>query len=436
MVAVVDENPVIPTQRRVGDDNRVLNEIKRLFYDSSDAFGRQVAEATANELDIASQYTFNPERLRLFKNDNRQFVQYNTISTFDDKVDVWTMQPTGGDTMHIESAESTTYTVNYEMQTSYAFQLNQSLSDGDIVRVGPRNGSDGWQLEQRGADHTDTQFDVIELAGGSTTTLASDVELAKPLTDWTRLEARYNWYGVGNQRWSQTYTDNGEQRNEELVTTSRDGTRGPETGNLNLWYEIVADSGTSGLELDVGSMGAITLGAPVALTRSKPVLVETTVSGTNDAWEPIYALRLDPNDGAVNAQFKTLDVLNYTNNATIELVMTSVSPSKTDIADGDWGEPEYHHATDTALQSTTSVSQVPNTSGTQTDLGTSEKFGGFTLASAVDIDGGNSSGSSAAVSDARQEKKAILASDHIVFLARTGNTGGTISFVWDISQNW
>lgn len=400
----------------------------------SDAFDKQIADGTRNNLDIASHYNFSPERLRLFRNGSREFPQYNTVSQFTDGSDVWTLQPDAGDSMHIESAESGTYVVNYMLQASWAFELNQELTDGDILRVGPYNGTDGWYLEQRGADHTSTQADVIQERGGTETVLQSDIDLLKPTTGWYRYECQFAWYNVMNQVWKQTVTNEGDAKNEIIAKTSDNGNRGPETGNLNLWVELEADASTTGLELDVGSMGVITLGDPTSLNRDKPQYEEITVSGTIDAWEPIFAIRVDPDNPNVNMQFAQLDILNYGANDDIELVVASFDATKTDATG--WGVPDYHHSSNSAIQSTESVSQVPNNSGTQTDLGAGEKYGGYTIATSVDVDGGNASGSAATVNQNRQEKKAILQSDHAVFLAKTGTMDSTLSFVWDVDQNW
>lgn len=422
-----------PRDTRVHDDNYVLNELKRINYDSRDAFGKRISDGTRNNLDVASQYLFSPERLRLFLNDTRQFVQYDTIDKFTDTADTWTLQPAGGDTMHLETAESGTYVVNYVMQVSASFQVNQSLQSGDVIKIGPYNGSDGWYFEQRGSDHTDTQGDIVEERGGVRNVLAEDVELGAPVTDWQRFETRYNWYGVGNQEWRQTYTEDGEQFNDRFAETSNDGDRGPSTGNLNIWQEVTADADTTGLELQCGSMGYITLGDPTSLNRTKPQYREDDVAGTNDTWEPVLAIRIDPDNADVNMQFNDLAVINYTANATIELVAASFDDDNTDATG--FTIPEYHHDNNSALESTTNVSQVARDDGTVKTLEAGEKFGGWTIAASVDVDGGNASGTAATSNQARQEKKAVLRSDHIVLLART-DTAGTLSYVWDINQNW
>lgn len=427
--------PVNPRPERVHSDNYVLNEIKRDLVDSTDSFGSLVVKNTRNQLDLASHYNFSPERLRLFRNGSREFPQYNTVSQFNDSPDTWDLQPDAGDSMRIESTESGTYVVNFAMQASWAFELNQDLQSGDVFRVGPYNGSDGWFIEQRGTDHGPKQADIIESVAGSETTLASNVDLERPFTDWTRMESLFNWYGVGNQTWKQTYTDSGQQYNDTLTNTSTDGERGPETGNLTLRYEIEADANTTGLELHGGSMGMIVRGDPVSLARSKPTPKKISLPGDGaDTWDPFYAIRLDPADRNVNAQFAAVDIVDYSANATIELAAISFDASKTDASG--WSTPEYHHDSNSAIQETTNVDQVArNSDGSVVNLGSGTKPGGFTEGSALDVGGGGSAGSSSTVNQGRQEQKALLSSDHLVFLARTG-TAGDLWFQWDVDQNW
>lgn len=399
-----------------------------------DALGSQIASPTRNVIDIASHYNFSPERLRLFRNGSREFIQYGSISQFSDEVDYWSLQPDAGDSMHIESAESGTYVVNYLMQSSWAFALNQALSDGDVLRYGPYNGANGWYFEQRGTDHGPMEGDIIEERNGTETTLKANVSLGAPLTDWVRRECQFGWYNVLNQTWRETITDDGQASNDIFSRTSNDGARGPETGNLNLWLEVEASASTTDLELLAGSMGMITLGDPTSLNRDKPQYNSVTLSGTANAWEPVLALRIDPDNPHVNMQFSLLNILSYSSNATCELVVASFDASNTDASG--WSLPEYHHDKNSAVETTTNVSQVANASGTQEDLAAGTKFGGYTIASSVDVDGGNISGSESTVNQNRVEKKSVLNSDTIVFLARTGTMDGTLHFVWDVDQNW
>lgn len=416
---------------------KVYGDVRAALDVNTDAFGRLNSIAgSRNVLDIASQYAFSPERLRLFRNGSRAFPQYNTVAQFSDEPDHWLLSPDAGDTMHIESAESGTYVVNYTLQASWAFQLTQPLSDGDALRFGPRNATDGWFVEQRGGDHTDTQADIIELDGGTETTLLSDVDLPNPFTSWHRWEAIYGWYAILNQVWSNTViNDSGEIENVIFARSDNDGNRGPNTGNLNLWIEVEADASTSDLGLEVGSMGMLTIGDPTSLQRDKPQYESITLSGTANAWEPLLAVRVDPDNPDVNGQLTQLDLLNYGANADCELIVVSVDASKTDATG--FSSPEYHHAYNSALQSTESISEVPRGSdGQQTNLTASEKPGGYTMASAVQLGGGNRAGTAATTNQSRQEKKPVLNSDHVVFLARSGTVDAVVDFVWDADQNW
>lgn len=423
------------SQDTVADDNYVLNQLKKLSYDASDTFGNQIRRITRNELDIASQYQYSPERLRLFRDNTRQFVQYDApITGFTDADRTWDLAPGSDETLHIESAESVSYVVNYETVATFAFELNQSLGTGDVVQVGPRTATDGWYMEQRGSDHTDTQVDIIQLDDGSTTTLASDVELDKPTTDACRYECRFNWYGVGSQVWTQTFTEDGTQRNTRLVETSEDGAFAPATGNVNLWYEITQAAGNSGVELSVGSMSMITNGAIANLTRSKPQTVSVSLPSTNDTWLPIYAIRLNPDVPNVNARFRSLNITSYENNTFLELVAASMSPDKTDATG--FSIPAYHHAQNSAFQDTTNISEVPDDEGTQGTLGASDKYGGYTIATSSISSGGNTLSTQGDISAATEAKKSILGSDEIVFLARTGNAGATLRFTWGADQDW
>lgn len=417
------------------------------YHDKSrDAFDNNVARRTRNELDIATQYQFSPERVRLFKDDTRQFVQYNDITGFTDAAKTWQLSPAAGETMRIESAESATYVVNYESLGSLAYQLSRPLQDGDVFKVGPRGETDGWYLEQRGADHDATTADLKQIDGGTESTLAADVELFKPTTTAQRIECAYNWYGIGSQKWQQTYTASDQRDNPRVHDRQQnrffaevaDAGFSTESGNLNLWQQVTRGSGTDPLTLDVGSMSLLTRGGIANLTRSKPQFVEISLPSTNDTWLPIYALRLNPDVPNVNARMRALTLLNYGNNTQVELVVASMSSSKTNIASGDWQLPAYHHAQNSALQEAvaSTVFEVPDDTGTQKELTSSDKFGGYSLITSAIESGGNTVSTAAEVSEAVEAKKAILSSDHIVFMARTPNAGAALRFVWSADQDW
>lgn len=418
------------------------NPIKGLFRNTADnlnksfdSFGKLIADGTTNELDLASHFEFDPERRRLYLNGSRQFPHYSSVFEFEDTQDLFKLKPGDGDKMHIESAQAETYTVQYVIQASFAVELSQSLQDGDTVKIGPYNGSDGWYLRHQGSQDDDV-IDFVRERDGTEKVLESDVELDVPLTEWQRIEVRYNWYNVGEISLVQTYIDSDEkQQNREILCTG-EKTRGPRTGNLKLWMEINQGSGNTGTELFCGSMSAITLGDVTNLTRNKSEDIQLSTSGTNGVWEPFYALKLDdskyPN---VDAELSNVQILQYSDNADVEVMAVSVDSSKTDASN--FSTPDKHHSYSSVILESTSVSQVPKASdGSQADLTGSEKPGGHTVATATRIDGGGKNESARTATQLQETKKAILEGDVLVFCARSSSIGGDIDLSWEVSQNW
>lgn len=405
-----------------------------------DAFGRQITSNLRSELDIASHADFSPERIRLLKNGSRQFVQYGDTSNFTDAPDTWDLEPAGGDTMVLESAESGTYVVGSDMATSFAFSINQSLQGNDSIRVGAYNGSDGWYIEHRGDHADDSTVDLIVERNGSRTVLASNVELTRPVTGFQRYEIRYNWYNVGEQEWIQTFIDNNraldeiKQVNEVIAHTGQEGVKGPETANMNVYYEVNADASTTGLVFEAGSMALNVKSSMSQLIRQKPNHVEVTVPATNDVWHPVYAIRTETGT-TINADLQDLQILDYGNDAEVSLLATSVSPTKTDATG--FGVPAYHHAQNSIIEDTTNISTGPDDAGVETDpSSTGFKPGGVTLASADLHPSGKDFKTGAVSAGQTTAQRQVLTSDIVIFWAKSSNAGGDLHFNFVTNQEY
>jgi hypothetical protein len=122
----------------VHDDNYVLNELKTLLLNSTDAFGKSVRLGTTNEADLPSHYDYSPERYRLYVDDTRQFIQYDGFpAQFADNADSFSLLPQAdGEVVKLETAERYRYVVQYVLEWSLAFQTNQDLNSGDVWAVG------------------------------------------------------------------------------------------------------------------------------------------------------------------------------------------------------------------------------------------------------------------------------------------------------------
>jgi len=108
-----------------------------------------------NKADIASHYPHSPERHRLYINDSRFLLQYNSTAKFEDADDSWILKPAAGDTIQYQTAERFRYVVGFVSAVGQAFQTNQSLQSGDKIVVGYGDSdlandmaaADGWFVE-------------------------------------------------------------------------------------------------------------------------------------------------------------------------------------------------------------------------------------------------------------------------------------------------
>lgn len=424
----------INTSNTIGSVEKVIGS----DGSSVDSFGNLLARNMRTQLDIASQYQFNPERLRLFLNGNREFVQYGDYNQekFEDSPDTWDMKPGAGDTMHIESAESATYNVGGQMSAAFAFQINHSLQNtGDYIRVGPYTGSDGWYMEHEAEDPNSSVVDIYSVRNGTRTLLQEDVVMPKPVTGFHMYEIEFNWYNVGEQVWKQTYiNDEGEQVNQVFARTGLQDVKGPARANVNLWYEVGASGSTSDLEFEAGSVTFKTDAGADQLVREKPQHVEVDVPAVNDVWHPVYAIKLEEGT-PVNAVLKNLQITDYSNDAEVAVQVVSVSPSKTDAAN--FSIPSYHHKRNSVLRDTFDVSTVPNRTGVEVDPGsTGFESGGFTLAAADLHPSGKDFKTGAVSSRQSTVKRQILSSDYAVFLVKSSNAGGTVHFDYVVKQEY
>lgn len=401
---------------------------------NTDAFGTLIADNTRNTLNIAAFHPQSPERLRLFKNGTRQFRQYNAISEYT-HTDAHELTPSSGDTLTLASTERPVYVVAYEQQASFALSISQSLQTGDRVRVGYYTDNNGYLLEQTGADADDEATLIVRRNGSQETT--TDVVLGKPLTDFTRMELRTNWYGVGNQRWVQTYTENGEQINEGIGTTSVDGSRGSQTAALPLRFEVTAGSGTSNLTLNAGSLALITQGNGTSIDRAKDTFNDHTLSQSG-SWEPAIAYRVDPDRAEVTVKMAAFTIRETATNADTFGLFSVFDPSKVQdvngntLSDGNYTAPEEHSSINSAIQENTNVDQIADSSGTVSSSAADP--GGYSLLASGLYTG---TGQARVASDVDRGivRRTLTERDVGVVLLKSGSTGD-VEFDVRFQQNW
>jgi hypothetical protein len=444
--------PVDPRPERVHDDNYVLNELKRVFLLTSDAFDNQISRQTRNNADLAAHYRYTPERHRFYKNGSRVLLQYEDIGSnadFDDQragdEDVFVLSPSGGDTLLFKTAERFRYTVNFVSEVTRAWALNQSLTNtDDRVTIGLDTSpdgdlADGYYLEHT-ASHAEDEVDVYEKRSGSIIGSRTAVTLERAVDVFQRYALDYNWYNVGEESWVETYTDaDAGQRNVALATTSVQagdanagtGGRGPISGNGHIVAEVEADSATSGLELVVGSSSFTTLGGVSASVKAKGAETPTlSVSQTTD-WEPLgIAMRVDPNRPNVSVQFREIEITAGSGKVMVIACDSSnvLDSGGNELTDSDFtttdrpdGRPEEHSHPNSALQVTGTgvVAEIPGADGT---TGTTQaNAGGYQLAFDTTRSVGQGSKSTTRSGDL-EEKHGILDGDLAVPVAKPATT--------------
>lgn len=424
-----------------GDIYGKITSIDKVVGENGSAkgqFGRITINNFKTKLEVPSHFQISPERIRLFKNGSREFVQYNQYdnTTFVDEPDAWSLRPGPNDNMTLESAESNTYAVGTTTQSSFAFQLKNPLDNKEEkIRVGLLKDDNGYFMEHHGGMENSSIVDLYYRRNGTDYLYQENVVLSRPVTDWNRYEINFNWYNAGNLIWRQTYTDSGEQFNKVFAKTSLDGERGPETANLNLVYKVFNDN-ESDIEFDTGSIGFASLTGGKQIVRTKSQYVTTTVTGSNNVWEPVYSFKLSDEKGlkSVNAELRSIQILGYTENDDIELIAVSFDDNKTDASKFD--VPSYQHEQNSALRDTFNVSMVAAENGTVVDPGSIDfKFGGYTLSSDALTASGSNRVQGSSTTDINIQRS-ILDSDNVVVFARTGSVGGTLKFSYVVEQKW
>ena len=350
-----------------------------------DAFGNQLTRTTQNNADLASHYRYNPERYRLYRNGSRELLQYEDIASyahFDDRrtgdEDAFVLQPDGGDALLFKTAERFRYTVNFVSEMSVALGINQELSGDDRVTLGLDTSpdgtlSDGYFLEHRG-DHRPDEVDVYEKRGGAVIDEKHTVDVIRALTTFQRWLLNYNWYNVGEARWTETWTgDRTNQVNREVATVSAEpsdantglGGRGPIAGNGHVVIEVAADANTSDLEVHTGSMSFTTLGDVDSVVRAKGAEAGPFTPDQTGDWEALFALRRRPGDHNVSVELRNIDLTAGAATA----VAIACDPanvrnsSGAALTDADFAPPESHSGANSAVEVSTKVDQFPDAGG-------------------------------------------------------------------------
>ena len=400
-----------------------------------DAFGTPTVKTTTNESNLAGHYPYSPERWRLFKGDNssgnRLFPEYNTVAEYNHAGDYHELQPAGGETIIFESAERYRYVVQYELEATWALAINQALNQNDYIRCGLYDGTDGWFLEHNG-NHESNEVDLVLLRAGSEQYRQTETVGKGGFQTNTRFGLETAWYDVTRQLWTQSYSDAGEQKNPIIGTASNDDERGPQKGNLNLRFEVHADSGTSGLVLEAGSAALVTKGSGKDNFRSKAKYHVDTVDDAN-TWTPVRAFREKQDFSVVNNQLLRFSLVSYSQDTPVEASIQVFDETNVTFGTDGWATPDVWNETNNAIETRSDVNNIVDSDGnsvaTATDPGGFQ--GGYTVLAPTS---GNQFQKGASEVNLGV-KRNIPNGDIAVLLVNVGSTGD-LGHVEAFEQDW
>jgi hypothetical protein len=409
-----------------------------------DEFDNPVSLSTNNETDLAGHYPATPERYRLFVNGTRQFFQYNSVAEFTDTTDGFEITPqNAGDVVTFQTAERIRYVVQYVLEWSIALQLNQSLQTGEVVVVGfgdpdLANGSgtdlgpdaDGWFVIHDGS-MADSEARLTEYRAG-TEVDGDTITFEKLWQTWGRIGATTNWYNVGPTTVEESYTSDGEQLNVERAQVSKDNGKGPETANKSVTVSVKAEGGAGNLTVDVGSIGARTLGNVDAIVRTKRAQIHNASIGESGVYVPLAAIRVNPNQTIVTANLTGVTPTNFTGGGALKIVALAVDTSKTDASG--FASPPEQSVSNSAIEQTESVSTLPNASGTETT--NPGDPGGYQLVFGSLQSNKNQAGMPIELG---KVKKRLIAQDNIIIFAGyvpSDGATGDVTFEYGVEQDF
>jgi hypothetical protein len=393
----------------------------------------------------------------VFVDGTRQQIQYDgTPTQFTDNQDSFSLLPqTTGEVVTLKTAEQFRYVVQYVTEWSFAFQTNQDLQTGDVWAIGfgnpdlenstddtPGPNADGWFVYQNSTHGSKTAV-LVEYRDG-TEKDAQEIDLTKLPDVWGRLAGRTNWYNVGETNIKESYVENNtegtQQVNDVLGTVGETDGKGPIEGNHALHASVKAGNGAGGVELEVGSIGIRTLGDVTNILRTKTIDFSLDYSGTTGEYEPLFAVRVDPDRDNVNAQFNFLEALEHSASDDVTLIANVFDSGNVldgvgdALTDADFSSPEELNPTNSVIETSTAVEQVPDQTGTaQTSM---PDPGGYQVAFGVlTASGSGGAGSTRSSSTSREQKRIIPNGDVAVVMARSPSTG-TITADLQFEQDW
>ena len=419
------------TRKTPGSSTSNIFRIARRLRNSSDAFGKLIADGTTSNLDLTSAFRYSPESWRLYEEGTRVDLRYGDgDSLFRDERDVNVLTPGANNTLTFQTAKRLRYIVQYEAVWSQALQINRPLEADETVRVyfDGSKPADVFLEDAHGLEVT-SDGAVLFINRNGTRIEEEPVELARPLTEWTLYQIPFNWYGVGPYEFNQSYTEDGEQINETVGVVSVEGDRPSRSPNGRITTEV--ETGASDdLEVEVGSAGFVIQGGQVTpRARQKSTVVEGLSHSGSGEYEPAFAFRVDPDNNLVTMQLTRVIPTDFDED--LEVNVIAAEPDLTDATG--WETAPEQDSSASAMQVTEDITEFPDNDGDQVTSAAAP--GGYQIGFATsNVEGQGAGRREAGIGIERQRE--IHDTDIAVVLIRSDVEDSDIRIEFDVTQEW
>jgi len=191
--------------------------------------------------------------------------------------------------------------------------------------------------------------------------------------EWGRVAGDTNWYNVGETSLTETYVSKpegeAEQQNDVIGTVGVEQGKGPELANHQFTASVKAGDGAGSLELESGSIGVRIFGDVDAIVRAKTFNFTLDYTGAAGEYEPIGAIRVDPGSVGSDGAGVESEPIQYGPDDDLDLALQLFDPSNVQdgtgspLTDANYGTPEPLNPTNSVLEFSKDVEQVPDQPG-------------------------------------------------------------------------
>ena len=349
-----------------------------------DAFDTQISESTRSIVDQPAILPVSRERWRYYVDSGSGYDRVNNpiednTNSFQDNKNHFLVQCPAGERRELRTAERATYQSGYEAEWGFAWQAVNSLSPGQKVRIRlidtPRE--DGIVVEYRNNGETIEAEFYLQQASGKVNGTGSHIFTPnKELTQPRIVRGYSSFYGVGKHRLEEIYTELArstennkseiEQFNETVAEITNADDWSVESFNFHISIEVDCTESTSGLDVEVGTVTYKIRGnTPEVLRQKEFRKTALTYDGTNNNYEPLLAVRVDPDRDNIGIDIPGTEIVQPGGNAG-EMVAVAVFPDEVTVNQntGTWSAPNDLSENDTAIELTEDVTEIVQADGT------------------------------------------------------------------------